>query len=70
MLKKISDSFEEQISKQKHVVDTITQENLQLEAQIDEKRLLLWKVLPAKLKLQQTNTYTNKMGDSVNYQTR
>lgn len=25
--------------------------------------------MPAKLKLQQTNTYTNKMGDSVNYQT-
>lgn len=41
MLKKISDSFEEQISKQKHVVDTITQENLQLEAQIDEKTAAL-----------------------------
>ena len=41
MLKKISDSFEEQISKQKHVVDTITQENLLLEAQIDEKTAAL-----------------------------
>ncbi|HGW3656245.1 TPA: dynamin family protein [Pseudomonas aeruginosa] len=41
MLKKIGDSFEEQISKQKHVVDTIAQENLQREAEIGEKRAAL-----------------------------
>ncbi|NNA98447.1 dynamin family protein [Pseudomonas gessardii] len=37
MLKKISDGFEEQINKQKHVIDSIAQESLQLEAQISEK---------------------------------
>lgn len=41
MLKKISDSFEEQISKQKHVVDTMAQENLLREAQIGEKTAAL-----------------------------
>lgn len=41
MLKKISDGFEEQITKQKHVVDTIAQENLQREAQIGEKTAAL-----------------------------
>lgn len=41
MLKKISDSFEEQIVKQKHVVDTIAQENLQREAEIGEKSAAL-----------------------------
>lgn len=41
MLKKIGDSFEEQIAKQKHVVDTIAQENLQREAEIGEKSAAL-----------------------------
>lgn len=41
MLKKISDSFEEQISKQKHVVDAIAQENMLREAQIGEKTAAL-----------------------------
>ncbi|UBR45428.1 dynamin family protein [Aeromonas veronii] len=41
MLKKISDSFEEQISKQKHVVDAIAQENMLREAQIGEKTIAL-----------------------------
>lgn len=41
MLKKISDSFEEQISKQKHVVDTMAQENLLRETQIGEKTAAL-----------------------------
>lgn len=41
MLKKISDGFEEQITKQKHVIDSIAQENLQLEAQIGEKTAAL-----------------------------
>lgn len=41
MLKKIGDGFEEQITKQKHVIDTIVQENLQLEAQIGEKTAAL-----------------------------
>lgn len=41
MLKKISDSFEEQISKQKHVVDTMAQENLLREAQVGEKTAAL-----------------------------
>ncbi len=41
MLKKIGDGFEEQITKQKHVIDTIVQENLQLEAQIGEKTATL-----------------------------
>lgn len=37
MLKKINDSFEEQITKQKQVVESVTKENLQLEVQINEK---------------------------------
>ncbi|MNY80095.1 hypothetical protein D3C86_2209990 [compost metagenome] len=41
MLKKISDGFEEQITKQKHVIDSIAQESLQLEAQISEKTAVL-----------------------------
>lgn len=41
MLKKISDGFEEQITKQKHVIETIAQENLQREAQIGEKTAAL-----------------------------
>lgn len=41
MLKKISDGFEEQINKQKHVVNTIAQENLQREVQITEKTAAL-----------------------------
>jgi GTP-binding protein EngB required for normal cell division len=41
MLKKISDGFEEQINKQKHIVSTIAQENLQREAQISEKTAAL-----------------------------
>ena len=41
MLKKISDGFEEQINKQKHVIDSIAQESLQLEAQISEKTAVL-----------------------------
>ena len=41
MLKKISEGFEEQINKQKHVVDTIAQENLLREAQISEKTTAL-----------------------------
>lgn len=41
MLKKISESFEEQINKQRHVVSTITQENLLREAQISEKAAAL-----------------------------
>lgn len=41
MLKRVSDGFEEQITKQKHVVDTIAQENLQLEAEIGEKTAVL-----------------------------
>ncbi len=41
MLKKISEGFEEQINKQKHVVDTIAQENLLREAEISEKTAVL-----------------------------
>lgn len=41
MLKKIGDGFEEQITKQKHVVDTIAQENLQREAEIGQKTATL-----------------------------
>lgn len=41
MLKKISDGFEEQINKQKHIVSTIAQENLQREAQSSEKTAAL-----------------------------
>ncbi|AJE20117.1 dynamin family protein [Azotobacter chroococcum] len=41
MLKKISDGFEEQITKQKYVIDTIAQENQQREAQIGEKTAAL-----------------------------
>lgn len=41
MLKKISDGFEAQISRQKHVVDTIAQENLQREVQIGERTAAL-----------------------------
>ncbi|EIU5250893.1 TPA: hypothetical protein L4623_005739 [Pseudomonas aeruginosa] len=37
MLKKISDGFEEQITRQKQVIDSITQEKLEREAEIDEK---------------------------------
>lgn len=41
MLKKIGDGFEEQITKQKQVIDSIAQENLHLEAQISEKTAVL-----------------------------
>lgn len=41
MLKKISDDFEEQITKQKQVVDSIAEESLQLEIQISEKSAVL-----------------------------
>jgi len=41
MLKKIGDGFEEQITKQKHVVDTIAEENLQREAEIGQRTALL-----------------------------
>ncbi|MCQ2029868.1 dynamin family protein [Stutzerimonas zhaodongensis] len=41
MLKKISEGFEEQINKQKHVVDTIAQENLLREAEISDKTAAL-----------------------------
>lgn len=41
MLQKISDGFEEQITKQKQVIDSIAQESLQLEAQISEKTAVL-----------------------------
>ncbi|MDZ3995307.1 dynamin family protein [Pseudomonas sp. Teo4] len=41
MLKKIGDGFEEQITKQKHVVDTIAEENLQREAEIGQKTAAL-----------------------------
>jgi GTP-binding protein EngB required for normal cell division len=41
MLKKIGDGFEEQITKQKQVVDTLAQENLQREAEIGEKAAAL-----------------------------
>lgn len=41
MLKKISEGFEEQINKQKHVVSTIAQENLLREAEISEKTAAL-----------------------------
>ncbi len=41
MLKKIGDGFEEQITKQKHVVDTIADENLQREAEIGQKTAAL-----------------------------
>lgn len=41
MLKKISEGFEQQINKQKHVVDTIAQENLLREAEISEKTAVL-----------------------------
>lgn len=41
MLKKISDGFEEQITKQKQVIDSIAEESLQLEAQNSEKSAVL-----------------------------
>ncbi|PWB34353.1 hypothetical protein DCO48_06540 [Pseudomonas sp. SDI] len=41
MLKKIGDGFEEQINKQKHVVDTIAQENQLRETEIGEKSAAL-----------------------------
>ena len=41
ILKKIGDGFEEQITKQKHVVDTIAEENLQREAEIGQKTAAL-----------------------------
>lgn len=41
MLKKISDGFEEQITKQKQVIDSIAEESLQLETEISEKSALL-----------------------------
>lgn len=44
MLKKISDGFEEQITKQKQVIDSIAEESLQLEAQISEKSAVLEKL--------------------------
>lgn len=37
MLKKIGDGFEEQITRQKQVIDSITQENLEREAEVNEK---------------------------------
>ncbi|WP_238360484.1 hypothetical protein [Pseudomonas aeruginosa] len=37
MLKKIGDGFEEQITRQKQVIDSITQEKLEREAEIGEK---------------------------------
>jgi hypothetical protein len=41
VLKRVSEGFEEQITKQKHVIDSIAQESLQLEPQIRAKTIAL-----------------------------